>query len=145
MTEQRSVLVVDDDAAMREMLTSLLAEAGIRAQTAKTAEDAMEALRNGEFDAVLSDIRMPGKSGYDLIGELRELRPETPVILMTAFGSLDSAVERRCGPARTTTLPSRSSGRPSSPHSSVPSSAGSSSARTEGFGVRWITRHRSAT
>jgi DNA-binding NtrC family response regulator len=93
MTEQRSVLVVDDDAAMREMLTSLLAEAGIRAQTAKTAEDAMEALRNAEFDAVLSDIRMPGKSGYDLIGELRELRPETPVILMTAFGSLDSAVE----------------------------------------------------
>ena len=49
--------------------------------------------RERDFDAVLSDIRMPGKDGVALLGELREARPETPVILMTAFGSIDSAVE----------------------------------------------------
>jgi DNA-binding NtrC family response regulator len=93
MSEPRSVLVVDDDAAMREMLSSLLEEAGIGARAAESADVALEALRENDFDAVLSDIRMPDKTGIDLLGELREVRPETPVILMTAFGSLDSAIE----------------------------------------------------
>ena len=44
-------------------------------------------------DAVLSDIKMPGKSGIELMGELRELRPATPVVLMTAFGSINTAVD----------------------------------------------------
>ena len=50
-------------------------------------------LRDAEYDAVLSDIKMPGRSGIELVGELRRLRPETPIVLMTAFGSIDSAVE----------------------------------------------------
>ncbi|HVP30621.1 MAG TPA: sigma-54 dependent transcriptional regulator [Myxococcota bacterium] len=93
MMKPRSVLVVDDDAAMREMLISLLEEQGLRAVAACDADEALECLRNEEFAAVLSDIRMPGKSGIEMVGELRELRPDTPVILMTAFGTLDSAVE----------------------------------------------------
>jgi DNA-binding NtrC family response regulator len=93
MADPRSVLVVDDDAAMREMLSSLLEEEGMNARAADSAEGALEALSDAEFDAVVSDIRMPGKTGIELLGELREVRPETPVILMTAFGSLDSAVE----------------------------------------------------
>jgi DNA-binding NtrC family response regulator len=93
MSDPRSVLVVDDDAAMREMLSSLLEEAGVEARAAESADAALEALRETEFDAVLSDIRMPDKTGIDLLGEIREIRPETPVILMTAFGSLDSAIE----------------------------------------------------
>jgi DNA-binding NtrC family response regulator len=89
----RSVLVVDDDAAMREMLISLLEEHRLRASGAESAEAAVEQLRDSDFDAVLSDIRMPGQSGVELLGQIRELRPETPVILMTAFGTIDSAVE----------------------------------------------------
>jgi DNA-binding NtrC family response regulator len=93
MTEPRSVLVVDDEPAMREMLSSLLEEAGIRTRSAGSAKEALEATQEQEFDAVLSDIRMPERDGVALLAELREVRPETPVLLMTAFGSIDSAVE----------------------------------------------------
>jgi DNA-binding NtrC family response regulator len=93
MNDQRSVLVVDDEPAMREMLISLLEEAGIDARGAGSADDALATSRERDFDAVLSDIRMPDKGGVELLGELRQTRPETPVILMTAFGSIDSAVE----------------------------------------------------
>ena len=95
MMSKGTVLVVDDDVAMREMLVSLLEEHGTRAAAAGDAEEALERIRTEEFDAVLSDIRMPGKSGIELVGEIREARPDTPVILMTAFGTIDSA-GRRC-------------------------------------------------
>jgi DNA-binding NtrC family response regulator len=93
MNRVRSILVVDDDAAMREMIVSLLEEQGFRASGCGGVDEALELLREQPADAVLSDIRMPGKSGLDLLGEIRELRPEVPVVLMTAFGSIDSAVE----------------------------------------------------
>ena len=89
----RSVLVVDDDAAMREMVVSLLDDQGIEARAAAGADEAIERLADFDCDVVLSDIRMPGRTGVDLLGEIRELRPDTPVVLMTAFGSIDSAVE----------------------------------------------------
>jgi len=88
----RSILVVDDDSAMREMMVSMVESAGIRPRAAASAAAALDALRDQDFDVVLSDIRMPGKDGIELLGEIRELRPETPVVLMTAFGSIDSAV-----------------------------------------------------
>ncbi len=87
------VLVVDDDLAMREMLTSLFHDEGYEAVGASSVDEALELSRDEEFDAVLSDIKMPGKSGIELVAALRELRPETPVVLMTAFGSINSAVE----------------------------------------------------
>ena len=93
MPELRTVLVVDDDAPMREMLISLLDEHGLKAEQAESADGALERAREHAFDVVLSDIRMPGKDGVELVGELRELCPATPVILMTAFGSIDSAVQ----------------------------------------------------
>ena len=87
------VLVVDDEPAMREMLVSLLEEEGIRARPAGNAAEALECTRESDFDAVISDIRMPGTDGITLLGEVRQARPDTPVILMTAFGSIDSAVD----------------------------------------------------
>jgi len=93
LNHAQKILVVDDDAAMREMLASLFASNGYAVETADSAESALEKNREAEFDAILSDVRMPGKSGTELVGELRELRPQTPVVLMTAFGSIDSAVE----------------------------------------------------
>ena len=93
MTETRSVLVVDDDEAMRDMVASLLEDSGFAVERAEGTDHALERLRDHDFDAVLSDIRMPGRSGIELLGEIRELRPQTPIILMTAFGSIDSAVE----------------------------------------------------
>jgi DNA-binding NtrC family response regulator len=93
MATPRSVLVVDDDSAMREMVASLLEDQGIQACAAGSAAQAIERLSELDCDVVLSDIRMPGKTGIDLLGQIRELRPNTPVVLMTAFGSIDSAVE----------------------------------------------------
>ncbi len=92
MSARQSVLVVDDDAAMRDMLVSLLEEEDLRAEGADGAGKALDRLRDQDFDAVISDIRMPGMSGIDLVGEIRSLRGDTPVILMTAFGSMDTAV-----------------------------------------------------
>ena len=89
----QSLLVVDDDAAMRQMLASLFREKGYPVCEATSADDALEQAREREFDAVLSDIKMAGKTGIEMVGELRRIRPETPVVLMTAFGSIDSAVE----------------------------------------------------
>lgn len=88
-----SLLVVDDDRAMREMLGQLFREEGYGVEEVASADEALERSRDEEFDAVLSDIKMPGKSGIELVAELRQLRPDTPVVLMTAFGTIDSAVE----------------------------------------------------
>ena len=89
----RTLLVVDDDLAMREMLVSLFVERGFAVDQAASADEALESLRDVEYDVVLSDIKMPGRSGIEMVGEIREMRPETPVVLMTAFGSIDSVIE----------------------------------------------------
>jgi DNA-binding NtrC family response regulator len=93
MTTNRRLLVVDDDRAMREMLTSLFKERGLAVEDAVSAGAALARAAEHDFDVVLSDVRMPGLSGVELVGQLRKLRPGTPVVLMTAFGSIDSAVE----------------------------------------------------
>jgi DNA-binding NtrC family response regulator len=93
MEESRKLLVVDDDLAMREMLACLFMERGFAVQQAASADEALERLRDIEYDVVLSDIKMPGRSGIEMVGEIRQMRPETPVVLMTAFGSIDSVIE----------------------------------------------------
>jgi DNA-binding NtrC family response regulator len=90
--KQLSVLIVDDDPLVRETLEEMLEDNGLVAQTAPGGEEALTAMGSSEFDAVLCDIQMPGKDGVVLLPELRELRPATPVILMTGYASIDSAV-----------------------------------------------------
>jgi DNA-binding NtrC family response regulator len=92
-TSNQRLLVVDDDTAMRALLASLFQQKGYPVEEAASADEALERAREHEFDAVLSDIKMPGKTGIEMVGELRKIRPDTPVVLMTAFGSIDSAVE----------------------------------------------------
>jgi DNA-binding NtrC family response regulator len=87
-----SILVVDDDDAILDMVQDLLTDAGFAVRTADSAEDALALAREYECDAVLTDIQMPGKDGLELLAELRALRPDTPVVLMSAFGSIRSAV-----------------------------------------------------
>jgi DNA-binding NtrC family response regulator len=94
MRKARSnLLVVDDDLAMRQMLASLFRKEGFDVEEAASADEAVERCRDTDFQVVLSDIKMPGRSGIELVGEIRQIRPGTPVVLMTAFGSIDSAVE----------------------------------------------------
>ncbi|MBW2272103.1 MAG: response regulator [Deltaproteobacteria bacterium] len=86
----RSILVVDDDAPMREMVIVMLQEQGIEAVGAESADAAMEVLRGHGFDAVLTDMQMPGKTGMELLLETRALEPRTAVIVMTSFADAEA-------------------------------------------------------
>ena len=91
MNEQ--LLIVDDEPSMRRMLEILFAQEGYAVQSADSAEAALEALGAKPFDLVISDIRMPGLSGMDLLRRLKGEDSSTEVILMTAYASTDSAIE----------------------------------------------------
>jgi two-component system response regulator HydG len=106
MAHAAQLLLVEDDTAMREMLEMLFRTNGFAVSPAANAGAALDLARKTNFDVVLSDIRMPGRSGLELVGDLRELRPDTPVVLMTAFGSVDTALDAmRAGAFGYTTKP----------------------------------------
>lgn len=85
MSRPQRILVVDDEAPLLVTLVANLELEGFEVIEARNADEALEAVRQHELDAVLSDIRMPGRSGVELCKEIRRLRPALPVILMTAF------------------------------------------------------------
>lgn len=87
------VLVVDDEEPVRHMLTLLLRREGLEVAEADSAEAAIEHLDREPVDAVLTDVRMPGQGGIALVGWCAEHRPGLTVIVMSAFGSIDLAVE----------------------------------------------------
>lgn len=87
------ILVVDDEVNIREALAALLESDGYEVAAASSGQKAMEALRQEEFDVVISDLRMEGPSGVDLLRWLRETAPETEVIILTAYGTVEGAVE----------------------------------------------------
>ncbi len=93
LRNSRSVLAVDDEAVVRDMILELLSGEGFDVATVSCANDALAAIEERDFDVVLTDLQMPGQDGIELILRLRTLRPETPVILMTAFGSIQTAVK----------------------------------------------------
>jgi two-component system response regulator AtoC len=90
---QRTVLVVDDERNMRMVMEMALEEVGYRVLTAETAEEAMPLLRDPDLQVVLSDLKMPGMGGEAFIARCRRDHPELPVIVVTAFGSIRSAIE----------------------------------------------------
>jgi len=87
-----NVWIVDDDASIRWVLERALKQAGVDTVTFEDADAVLVALRREEPDVLVTDIRMPGKSGLDLLEEVRAQRPRLPVIVMTAHSDLDSAV-----------------------------------------------------
>ncbi|MCA0177288.1 MAG: nitrogen regulation protein NR(I) [Proteobacteria bacterium] len=88
-----SIWVVDDDASIRFVLEKALAREALPVRSFARVADARAALTAGEAPAVIvSDIRMPGESGLDWLAALREAQPQVPVIIMTAYSDLDSAV-----------------------------------------------------
>jgi two-component system response regulator PilR (NtrC family) len=87
------ILVVDDEPSMREFLEILLEREGHEAVCADSAETALVAIENEDLDLIISDIRMPGMSGLELLDRVTELNPEALVVLITAHGSTETAVE----------------------------------------------------
>jgi len=90
---QSRILIVDDELSMREFLTILLEREGYRVEQADTAEGALSLLENEEFDLVVSDICMPGLSGLTLLEKIKQMTPETAVLMITAFTTAEQAVE----------------------------------------------------
>jgi len=88
-----SVLIVDDEHNIRLTLSHALETLEVGIDTAANGEEALAKLKEKEFTLVLLDIRMPGMTGIELLRKLRELRPDIRVIIMTAYGTVESAVD----------------------------------------------------
>jgi len=89
----RPILVVDDDPYMRSSLTDCLVSCGYAVETAIDGVDALGKFRKGAFEMVITDIRMPKMGGLDLLKELKGQSSETPVIVITAYGTVNTAVD----------------------------------------------------
>jgi two-component system response regulator AtoC len=89
----RSVLIVDDEESIRQMLTEVLGEQGFSARAVADAAEALRELGARDYDAVVTDVRMPGMDGLSLVRALQQVAPETTVIVMSAYGSHDLALE----------------------------------------------------
>ena len=85
--------MVDDEAEMTAMLRNYLTREGYEVATAPSAETALTYLEDHDIDLVLTDLRMGRMDGLELVQEIRTTRPETQVILMTAFGGIETAIE----------------------------------------------------
>jgi two-component system response regulator AtoC len=90
---QARILIGEDDARARDSLRALLTEEGYRVETARDGLEASQRLREAEFDAVLLDVRMPGKDGLCLLREIREQPRPPAVLVMTAYGNSGLAIE----------------------------------------------------
>ncbi|MCZ6602904.1 MAG: sigma-54 dependent transcriptional regulator [Planctomycetota bacterium] len=88
-----TVLIVDDEEAMRDIGSRMVASLGHRAETARDGEEALRRVREEGFDLVLADLRMPRKDGMDLLREIKEFDPRIEVIMVSGFGTIESAVE----------------------------------------------------
>jgi DNA-binding NtrC family response regulator len=89
--DPRKVLVVDDDPSILTMTEDLLTEAGFEVGKCASGREALDRLQAQEWDVVLTDLQMPGVDGLELLAAVREQSPDTPVIIMTAFGTIQSA------------------------------------------------------
>lgn len=93
MQNQIKILVVEDDREMREGLVEILGEEGYAVASADNGEGAISKFMKGDYDLVLTDLIMPGMSGMDVLREIKRLKPETHVIIITAFATIENAVE----------------------------------------------------
>jgi len=88
----KKILIVDDDAELSGNLTEILEDAGYQTDMAASGNEALEKVTDG-FDVVMLDMIMPGMSGLEVISELKKLVPATKIIMITAFATVDNAVQ----------------------------------------------------
>jgi DNA-binding response OmpR family regulator len=91
--ETAHVLVVDDEGAIRYSVSKTLQRIGYEVDEASTGEEAVDMMRKREYEVVLTDIRMPGITGVELLKRIKDVSPDAIVILMTGYASLGTAVE----------------------------------------------------
>jgi DNA-binding NtrC family response regulator len=93
MAANGHILLIDDDQGTRDLLKEVLQKEGYATEEAKTGQEALAQARASAFDVVLADLRLPDLGGIEVLRSLQALDPDLPVIVMTAFGSMETAVE----------------------------------------------------
>lgn len=87
MSHKLSILIVDDDLGMVKTLADILRFYGYPVETARSGPEALEKAVQGRFDCLLTDIKMPGMNGVELHRAIREVRPELPVVFISAYAT----------------------------------------------------------
>jgi len=93
MEPEGTILVADDDAVARDLLVEALRKEGYQVEAVADGAQAIERGRQKRFDVVLTDIRMGSVDGLEVLREFKQLSPDTPIVLLTAFGSMEGAIE----------------------------------------------------
>jgi two-component system response regulator HydG len=88
-----SILIVDDDPYFLRVLGRILSGENFRVKTAEGASQAAQILREGTFDLVISDLRLPDGDGLSILQQIRKVGKETPVVILTAYGEVDNYLE----------------------------------------------------
>jgi DNA-binding NtrC family response regulator len=91
--QKPSILIIEDEAKMRRLLELQLADEGFRASTAPDAETGLQLLQKEQFDLVVTDFKLPGMTGLEFLQAVKRANAAVPVIIMTAYGTVESAVE----------------------------------------------------
>lgn len=95
LVASKRILVVDDEASIRDLCARVLQRAGFEVAVASSGEEAVGRLQAEAFDAVISDIRMPGLSGLDVLGAAKQRYPGIRVVLITGFGTAQTLERAR--------------------------------------------------
>src|SRR6267378_3282425 len=93
LPEKKQILVVDDESNLRRVLTAQLSRDGYEVHTAPDGEAGLQILREHHIDLVITDLRMPKMDGLELLRQALRTDPELPVVILTAHGTVDNAVE----------------------------------------------------
>ncbi len=93
MAEKSKILVVDDEEALRYLLSSELAAEGYDVETAGDGDEAIESIKQKDYDVVLLDIKMPRVDGFEVLKFIKQNKPEIKVIMLTAYADVKNAIE----------------------------------------------------
>ena len=87
------ILIVDDEEIIRDSLAEWLTDSGYEALTAPDGLHALDIIKQQEIDVMISDLKMPGMDGIELLKKTKQINPDLPIIIMTAYGTVNSAIE----------------------------------------------------
>ena len=93
MASNKSILIIDDEAGMRDLVSRLFMDAGYDAITAPDGAAGLNAAKDSDFDLVILDMSLPKMSGLEVLNGIKEIKPGLPVIMVTGYGSAQTAIE----------------------------------------------------